>query len=229
MESTRLLRSDWEFIEQVVIDGSDQAAALENAETCKSQLRVNYIEQPPKGISDAFNQGVKSATYKWVWFLNGGDQLNPELSLPFFHSFLMQVTADILIFQIKLMQKGSEIPFPSIDKCFPPVVPWIPHPATIIRKEIFSKHGLFDEKYKIAMDYELWIRVYSSKVVMNMVSIPLTLFDETGISHVQPAMVNYEGMMVLKKYRMQLFKRWLNSGRSILKQFTRFKRSAHGN
>lgn len=229
LESTKKIREAYQEIEQLVIDGSDDDMALENSVLCRDHLKVNYFKREPKGISDAFNYGISQSKYDWFWFLNGGDQLHPRLDLNFFSGFLEHVSADILIFQLELMQKGTVVRFPSMQKCFPPVSPWIPHPATIIRKEIFSRHGGFDEKYKIAMDYELWLRVYGTDVVINMVSIPITLFDEKGMSNTQIGLVNLEGKHALKKNSVKLFRLWLAMGKNMTKQYRFFKRMINGN
>jgi hypothetical protein len=36
---------------------------------------------------------------------------------------------------------------------------YIPHQAVFIKKEIFNKHGLFDESLRSAMDPDLWLRI----------------------------------------------------------------------
>lgn len=227
LESTRSIRSEWENIEQLVIDGSDEETALKNQNATIGLVKVNYMKREPQGISDAFNFGILKAKFKWFWFLNGGDQLNQSLDLIFFQSLLTQVEADILIFQHQLMQKGTIVRFPSIHKTFPPVLPWIPHPATIIKNDIFTKYGHFDEKYKIAMDYELWLRLYGKKVVVNLISIPIASYDENGLSSTQIGSVNYEGREILKIYKMKLLRLWLNAGKNILKQYVHFNKSAN--
>jgi glycosyltransferase involved in cell wall biosynthesis len=228
IESTATILAESNNVEQLVIDGSDDEHAIENENICRNISQLTYAKREAKGISDAFNYGISIATHKWLWFLNGGDRLNNKLDLILFLKFLENVTADILIFQLELMQKGTIVPFPSFHKILPPVVPWIPHPATIINREIFIKYGPFDKKYKIAMDYELWLRLYGKKVVVNMVSIPIAIYDENGVSSTDIAKVSFEGREVLKKSKMRLFKLWLNTGKNILNQYMRFNRSVNG-
>lgn len=229
IESTRAIRSQDKDIEQLVIDGSDTDQALKNSELCQSQLKIHYLRREAHGISDAFNYGISTSKYKWLWFLNGGDQLNPSLDLAFFESFLTNVSADILIFQRVLMQKGIIVSFPPLQKSFPPVAPWIPHPGTLIRREIFARYGTFDPNYKIAMDYEFWLRLYGKNIVTNLISIPIALYDENGISSTHLSRVNYEGKEILKKYKGKLFILWLTMGKNIVNQYRAFKRSMNGN
>ena len=36
---------------------------------------------------------------------------------------------------------------------------FIPHPATFVKRALFSRAGVFDETIKYAMDYDLWLRI----------------------------------------------------------------------
>ena len=33
-----------------------------------------------------------------------------------------------------------------------------PHPATFVRKEVYEQHGFYDQRYRIAADYEIYVR-----------------------------------------------------------------------
>lgn len=55
--------------------------------------------------------------------------------------------------------------------------PCIPHPAAMIRKEIFSKIGLYNERYAI-QDYDLWLRIAREYPIRN---IPKVLLYYRGV------------------------------------------------
>lgn len=221
--STRRLCTSFREIEHIIIDGSDHDKAEVNRVLCTAELNVNYFVRQPRGISDAFNCGIAMAKYRWIWFLNGGDEVYQELDHPCFWSLLSNVDADVLVFQLRLMQKAVTVKAPFFYKLFPPVSNWIPHPSTIINIEVFKKHGLFNESYKIAMDYEFWMRISTKDVVLNLISIPIATYDQTGISSTEISCVSLEGKKVLVKYRRQLFKSWLNSAWLAINQFRYFR------
>lgn len=227
--STRLLRMEWDHIEQIIVDGSSEETASLNELLCANESQVRYYKRQANGISDAFNFGIQMAKFKWCWFLNGGDQLIETMDLSLFRSLLVSLNADVVIFQVQLRQRGTVVKFPSIHKTFPPVQPWIPHPATIVKRDIFTRYGDFIEKYKIAMDYELWLRLYGKKLIFNLISLPLTCYDENGISSKQLFQVSLEGREVLWKYRSKLLKFWITNAKSILKQYRVFNRSMNEN
>ena len=38
-----------------------------------------------------------------------------------------------------------------------------PHPSTIFSKKIYQKFGLYNDKYKIAGDFEFFVRIFLKK------------------------------------------------------------------
>ena len=67
-------QSDQNF-EYIIIDGKSKDGTLKIAEKYKS--RVNkLISEPDKGLYDAMNKGLKTATGEFVWFMNAGDEIN---------------------------------------------------------------------------------------------------------------------------------------------------------
>ena len=42
----------------------------------------------------------------------------------------------------------------------------------MIKKELFDKYGLFDNKFKVCEDYELWLRI-TSKIKIGYLDKPL--------------------------------------------------------
>lgn len=227
VRSTEKLRSLHPEIEQIIVDGSDEALAIDNHTFCSDQKQLRYYHKEPKGISDAFNFGISRSSFEWLWFLNGGDALYRNLDLNCFCALLKNVRTDLLIFQIELMQQQKIVDFPPLNDCFPPVKTWIPHPATLIKKSLFEKYGSFDQAYRMAMDYEFWLRVLRYDVQVNMISMPLTSYDEQGMSSVHTSQVFAEGRKVIGKYWASLVKLKLRQIRSIYTQHTFFKRHAN--
>ena len=38
-----------------------------------------------------------------------------------------------------------------------------PHPASLIRRDIYFKHGLYNKNFQIAADFELFLRLFVLK------------------------------------------------------------------
>jgi glycosyltransferase len=59
----------------------------------------------------------------------------------------------------------------------------VPHQATFYRRSLFETHGDYDTRYRIAADYELYIRLLEiAKVSTHHIPQPLAVFDVSGIS-----------------------------------------------
>jgi len=58
-----------------------------------------------------------------------------------------------------------------------------PHQATFIRRSLFDRFGIYDETFKIAGDYEWFVRVLSdSSVTTRHISKYVSIFRDDGIS-----------------------------------------------
>ncbi|MDH3999568.1 MAG: hypothetical protein OET90_12125, partial [Desulfuromonadales bacterium] len=51
----------------------------------------------------------------------------------------------------------------------------IMHPATFLKREAFSRFGLFDTELKFAMDYDMWLRIGKEEQPLT-VAAPLACF-----------------------------------------------------
>jgi hypothetical protein len=180
LASTSALRSD-RRVRQVVIDSSSPESARRCAALAQAaSVAYEWIE--PTGISDAFNLGLSRSSAEWIWCLNGGDILHPALSTSLLLEYLAACRAMVVIGQ--LQPAGSALPLshPPLWALWPPVVCWIPHPATILRFQLFEQYGTFDQSLKITMDYDLWFRALGARTEVDLVSIPFVVFDPTGLS-----------------------------------------------
>jgi hypothetical protein len=181
--STRPFRDKYNF-KQIIIDSSDQLIKEKINVLIQDHSNIEYLWSAPKGISNAFNIGINAAKNEWVWFLNGGDTVHIEFPEEILPKLVSKTSADFLIFQIEYSKSKIIRAFPPIWLQWPPLISWIPHPSMLIRKKVFADYGMFDERFKLAMDYDFWLRTFSKNTKLDLVSIPLTLFDEDGLSSV---------------------------------------------
>lgn len=176
VESTRELRqSGW--VEQIIIDSSSPPMKADELPSCKG-LRIVY--QPPRGVSAAFNEGLNQSQGDWIWFLNGEDTFHEGAKASFLLNYLKSTLADATVFEMESSLGVSQRP--AFFSLWPPVFNWIPHPATLMRRELLVQLGGFREDFKAAMDVELWLRLLSSDARLDLMSIPLARFAPAGLS-----------------------------------------------
>lgn len=219
IHSTRKLRA-CPGVRQIVIDGSETSAQKKTQELLISEENIDYRLQEPVGIANAFNLGISSSNAEWVWFLNGRDEIHPDLDEHFLLQLLLASKAEVLICEIEYMQSRLRCKHPSLGALWPPLY-WVPHPATLIRRELFNRYGLFNPKFKIAMDGDLWVRFFSKNMIIDMLSMPIALFDQNGISGVDIVKVEQEANSIIVNNLNSLFKVWLRQGLYLFKAVKR--------
>jgi glycosyltransferase involved in cell wall biosynthesis len=225
VKSTRTLREE-HGVKQFVIDSSGEGTREKVEELASGEQNVEYTWHEPKGIAYAFNRGLIMSNAKWVWCLNGGDRVHYEVDFDKLLYILHASGADAVIFGFERMQSGLKLYHPPMWRLWPPVGLWIHHSATIVHRELFEKYGLFKEEYRIAMDTEAWLRFFSKDVVVDMISIPISVFDEYGISSTQVGPTFREAKRIIKSYSWMLFKGWLLSGKRIYDEWRYYSKNA---
>ena len=166
------------------------------------------------------------ADSEWVWFLNGGDKVHQDLESKLFLDILKKSGAEVIIFELEFMQSHKASKHLPMWAMWPPIFPnWINHPATILRQRVFKKFGGFNEDYKIAMDGEIWLRVFSKDVVVDMISMPIVLFDEGGVSVSNQKDTAQEVYKLIKFYLWMLMKIWFKRGKLIIDAMRYFKKT----
>lgn len=205
--STKILREKY-GVKQIVVDGSAPSIKQKNIEYIKKEKNLDYFWQKPDGIANAFNFGLSKAKAEWILFLNGGDNVYEGIDYRLFISFLKRTSADILIFEME--ENGKEIKHPPLHLVWPPFFNWVSHPATLVRKNLFKKFGNFKSNYHIAMDGDLWLRLFSQhNVIVDLISIPIVVVYPGGV-HSNTHVVAQETLRSIWENREVLIKRSLN-------------------
>ncbi len=164
-------------IEHVIIDGDSNDKTLE---ICKEHSNLSkIISEPDNGVYDAFNKGLKLSTGNIIGFLNSDDTFYNENSMQLiFDSFDKNtdcIFGDLICTdhdeKVKRVWKGSEFIKGSFKKG------WMPaHPTFYCRRSVYEKHGLFNDGFKIAGDFELMLR-FLEKHNIRSKYIPHTLVN----------------------------------------------------
>lgn len=208
VKSTRALRQRSEF-KQIIVDSSSDEGRKQVEVLIHGEPSIEYIWQKPSGIASAFNKGLRQSDAQWVWFLNGGDEVHPDVEAENLLFILRNTLADAVIFQMEFMQSGDILERPPLSGLWPPIINWIPHPSTVTRKNLYTRYGNFNESYKIAMDYDFWFRCFSKDTVVDTLSIKLSKHDEGGLSNTNKSLAYREILTIIKNYWPQVVKVWL--------------------
>jgi glycosyltransferase involved in cell wall biosynthesis len=215
INSTVTLREKYD-VKQIIVDSSSNPVKSQVQLLSQQSKNIEYCWKEPIGISQAFNTGIEKSTSDWIWFINGGDEVHPDFNPQAFMSVINVSTADVIVFELEFLQSKIMAKHPPIWNRWPFFLTnWICHPATIIRRKLFNQYGLFNEEYKIAMDTDLWARIFSENIIVDSVSMPIVLFDQSGMSSKNMAASSREVKRIMKKNLGKMFKIWIKNGLSI--------------
>jgi glycosyltransferase involved in cell wall biosynthesis len=199
--------------EHIVIDGqsSDQTS------TILDKSGVSYHTLAPRGIAHAMNRGLSYAGGQYVYFLNSDDSLYNSQVLQNVHDYLVShASLDWVFGNIHETDGVKTIGFPPKRRIFQAKHPnllkfynYIPHQGTFVKKSVFDKFDLFDEKLKSMMDPEYWLRIrdltdwgYMPVTVANYLIRPDS--QSENISHVQSNTREYEQVQAKYLSRLEL-------------------------
>lgn len=152
--------SDFEYI---VIDGGSSDGSLEVIQKYSDKIDF-WISEPDSGIYNAMNKGIRQAKGEYLLFINSGDYLEGINSLSKIMDNVSSV--DIVYFNLKVMNPDNSF----FIKEYPEKVDFgyfmtktLPHPASFIRKELFLKYGVYNEKMKIVSDWAFFTHAICDK------------------------------------------------------------------
>ena len=180
---------DYSNIEYIIIDGDSNDGSLEIIQSVSSKLAY-FISEKDEGIYSAMNKGIVKANGEYLIFLNSGDYFASPSSIS---SLKMNALSKSIIYGNMLIEQNGEL---SIEK-YPHRVDLnfflggaLPHPSTLINRNLFLKFGLYKTNYRIISDWAFFVdTIISNKVSYEYVDTIVSVFNLNGISS-QPS--NYK-------------------------------------
>lgn len=161
---------DYPDIEHVIIDGGStdgtvdiiKKYAKESKESAGS-YDLKWVSEKDRGIYDAFNKGFRMATgdiYAWV---DGDNYLESGIVRKVVDIFEKEkcdlVYGDIEFVGAGRTSKIHKAPVVTFRNALMKNTGAIPlQPAVFFKKELYEKTGEFDLQYRIAADYDFWMR-----------------------------------------------------------------------
>lgn len=193
--------------EYIVVDGASNDGSVETIKKYESQfVHLKWVSEPDAGIYNAMNKGIRMATGDYIQILNSGDCLAAD-----------NVTERMLE---ALDKTGNpSIFYGNMVKCFPDGRRYVDngyggqevtfllfylgtlnHDPTYIRRNLFEKYGFYDEDLKIVSDWKWFMQaIIEGGEDPKYVDINVTLFDMTGVSESNAALVKEEREVVLRQ------------------------------
>ena len=157
-----IVNQTYKNFEHVIIDNLSKDNTLEIVKKIYKEKELTnslkIISEQDRGISHAFNKGISSCTGEVVGILNSDDffyssNVLEKVAAAFTDDNILFVHGDVYFVDPVY---GTNIRRPLL--C--PITTTMPynHPTMFIRKDVYIKYGIFDEKFKYAMDYALMVK-----------------------------------------------------------------------
>lgn len=175
-----VVSQNYENLEYIIVDGKSTDQTLKIVDKYKDKIS-RVISEPDRGISDAFNKGIRNATGEIVGIINSDDQLLPGALDTIAASYNPSVDVyrgRMVIWNEQTGAKFSETPtleFPIARK-----IKSVCHPSTFVAKRAYDKWGCFQIKYRYMMDVDLLHRLYRNSAVIKYIDNDLALFKLGG-------------------------------------------------
>lgn len=160
-------------IEHVVVDGGSTDGTMEILKKHDSDIDV-MISEPDKGLSDAMNKGANLASGDWILYLHADDTFSDVTSVQkLMDAAVKNPTANWITAYLRFQDNKGEIfrkdMFHDISWSRMMIRNVIRHQSTMVRLKP-SIDIQFNHKYKHAMDYDYFLRLwkkYGSAAVIN--------------------------------------------------------------
>lgn len=186
-----VLAQEFKDYEYIIVDGasSDRTVGIIGQYEPLFEGRMHWTSEPDKGIYDAFNKGIRLASGVYVWIVNSDDFMEKD-ALNTISSALSELNPSpcaVLGFNARFVKKNGETEIfesseNNIPKSYRRDWPLVPHPSTVVPKEVYVKFGMYDDRFKIMADIDWFHNIYKKGVEIIAVPKVITNMTEGGIS-----------------------------------------------
>ena len=202
LEETLLsvINQTYDNVEYIIIDGGSTDGTVDIIK--KYEDKIDYwVSEKDKGISDAFNKGVKVANGDYINFQGDGDGFYSSDSLEKVFSGINPKEDIFISAKIERIDEAGKEIFVSkqakyFDKKSLLFRMSMPHQGLFTHKSYFEKYGLFDVNNTFCMDYEHLLRAYHEfpKVVTKDIIVARWRTDGIGNGRILEIFKEYDNI-----------------------------------
>lgn len=152
----------YDNLEYLIIDGGSIDHTLDIVNKYRDKIAV-VISEPDKGISDAFNKGIRNATGEIIGIINSDDvlMLGALNSIANYYDPSIDVySGNVLFWFENTGEEYSVKPEITFDKL--KLQYSVAHPGRFIRKSAYEKYGMYGLDFRYNMDIDLLCRFYKN-------------------------------------------------------------------
>jgi glycosyltransferase involved in cell wall biosynthesis len=152
-------------VEHLIVDGGSTDGTLDLLEEAEG---VRFVSEPDRGLTHALNKGIGMATGDVIGWLNADDVYLPGALDAVGNEFAARPEAEWATGRCLIIDStGREIRGPIArykdfllrHYSYRALLTqnFVAAPATFVRRDALERVGLFDERFRYSMDYDVWL------------------------------------------------------------------------
>lgn len=202
-----IAKQNYPLLEHIIIDGGSKDGTVEIIKK-HAGANTQWISEKDKGMYDALNKGIRMATGEVVGVLHSDDLFAHENVITLIAAAFEDEDIEVVYGDIKYVSKYNTEKVirywhAGAFHRWKLIFGWMPpHTSVFVKKDIYERFGFFNTSFKIASDYEMMLRLFSTHRVQ-VLYIPevLVLMRAGGISN-----RNLEGILLKSKEDLRALK-----------------------
>ena len=204
-----VVSQEYDNLEYLIIDGKSSDKTLEIVETYRNKIAF-VISEKDRGISDAFNKGIKYATGEIIGIINSDDVLLPGALQAIADAYAPNV--DVYRGNTLVWNDQNDVKTrirPTMKMKLSKPIGNVCHQSTFVTKNCYENLGAYNVDFKYMMDADVLYRFYRAGAIFKYVDYDMALFRLGGVTN-----SNYK--MKLQEIRNVVI---INGGSSIMASF----------
>ncbi|WP_405426784.1 glycosyltransferase family 2 protein [Micromonospora sp. NBC_00617] len=182
-----VLANTYQDFELVIVDDGSQVPVGQVIDEAglTTDRRIRVVSQPPTGIAEARNRGLRAAVGRYLTVLDSDDELTED-ALARLHQLLTSTGQSWVYADYTEITQGVDRPirlpeYASADRMLLGVLtrPRLPfkHSGTTIDRQVLDRIGGYDETFRLFEDIELVLRALRSGVHPCHLAHPIVRFQ----------------------------------------------------
>jgi len=171
-------------IEHIVVDNCSTDSTVSILKKYENTFPLNWVSEPDKGIADALNKGLSKASGKYILVIQADDYLISPDIIERNYPLLRSEKYDIVGFPVVIEghpNKGTYLaPIRNLWQFRFKTV--LRHQGTFIHRNVHEKIGIYDNQFRICMDYDLFYRALLEKLNIKLGNEPIARMRGTGVA-----------------------------------------------
>lgn len=195
-----VINQPYENKEYIIIDGGSTDGTLDIVNKYRDRIAY-FVSEPDKGISDAFNKGIKAATGNIIGICNADDQLALDCMQVLANNFEEGIDIYRMNEVVKNFETGEEfLTKPTLVYGHRLMNHYTCHMGCFVAKAAYEKFGMYDVNLQIQMDTDLLCRFTVKGAKYKYIDANCGFFRRGGVSTSSVKRRNYERKVIMKRY-----------------------------